>query len=66
MKKLCKPLSDSKNLKKIISEGLPDDYYLTLAYLWDTQDLTVPWDWRKAHMEEIEARQKKESKYKQS
>ena len=66
MKKSCEPSNKAEELKKIISQGPSDDYYLTLAYLWDTQDLTVPWDWRKAHMEEIEARQKKQTPYKQS
>lgn len=65
MKKLCKSSNESKKLKKIISQDPSHDYYLTLAHLWDTEDLTVPWDWRKAHMEELEARQKKEAQYKQ-
>ena len=29
---------------------------LALAWAFDTQDLRVPWDWRAAHMEEIEER----------
>ena len=67
MKKSCKPSNSSKNLpkqEKPIPEGCMDEHYMALAYLWDTADLTVPWDWRKSHMEEIEARSKEKSKKK--
>ena len=32
------------------------DTCLALAWAYDTQDLRVPWDWRAAHMREIEER----------
>ena len=59
-------MSNQKSLSSILDKELTYDYYLALAYMWDTQDVTVPWDWREAHMEEIAKNQKKKTKQKQS
>ena len=67
MKKLCKRSISIKSndldvLEKqaTVSEktSVAEDFSMAMAEAWDTQDLTVPWDWRKAHMQEIEARSK--------
>ena len=73
MKKSSKPSNSikSNDLDPLIKQALDqsielyssaaEDYCMAMAEAWDTQDLTVPWDWRKAHMEEIEERLKQKS-----
>ena len=64
MTKSCKP--SKNNIPKKIGKECTYDFYLSIAKAWDTQDLTVPWDWKKAHMEEIEQRTKQKTPKKQS